>query len=121
MNSELLNLINKLESKITYEERRFVFEEMKYWFEDDKNKLVLLEAIEESIKLKNLDNLMILLIVLQSSPDKRFTKILCDILEMKEYNFMEGVADALFDIADERCINTVTKILLEYEIDEDLG
>jgi hypothetical protein len=121
MDKELTELLEELESKFTYEERVTLFYKIRKWFLDKDNNSYLLELMKDAINHKDYNLLMILLIILQPDQDKRFTEVLCDILKLREYNFMEGAADVLYDIADENSIETVIEILEEYIIDDDLG
>jgi len=105
------------EPQISYERLQQVMREIRTLgdISDD-----LLEAINEQCDRKNWGALFRLIGIIHYSPSKKFTRILCEILDNhKEQGIAENVVDALFSIEDESSILALTRSLDYYEPGDD--
>ena len=105
------------EPQISYERIQRVMREIRTLgdISDD-----LLEAINEQFDRKNWGALFRLIGIIHYSPSKKFTRILCEILDNhKEQGIAENVVDALFSIEDESSILALTRSLDYYEPGDD--
>ena len=75
----------------------------------------LLKAMQEQVEAKNWTVVTRLMHVLFLTVDRKFTPLLCDLLDNRNYDgYMEDIADALIDIQDERCIPSIIRALDYY-------
>ena len=105
------------EPQISYERLQQVMREIRTLgdISDD-----LLEAINEQFDRKNWGALFRLIGIIHYSPSKKFTRILCEILDNhKEQGIAENVVDALFSVEDESSILALTRSLDYYEPGDD--
>ena len=105
------------EPQISYERIQRVMREIRTLgdISDD-----LLEAINEQFDGKNWGALFRLIGIIHYSPSKKFTRILCEILDNhKEQGIAENVVDALFSVEDESSILALTRSLDYYEPGDD--
>jgi len=79
-------------------------------FSDD-----LLEVIQEAVATQNWPRLNAMLHVAFLVPDRKFTPLLCDLLDNhRNESDMEALADLLGDIADERSLPSIIQALNLY-------
>lgn len=103
--------------QVAYERFREIMQELRHIgdFSDD-----LLEAANEQLQKKNWGCLHRLIFAMQISPNRKFTEILCYLLDNhKEQGYADSIADALFDIKDEKAIPSLKKSLNYYEVGDD--
>jgi hypothetical protein len=81
----------------------------------------LLAAIQEQYNRQHWRNLAKLIWAVSSAPERRFTPLLCDLLENHPYDgYMEALADSLLEIADENSVPCITRSL-NYRVHGDDG
>jgi HEAT repeat protein len=105
------------EPQVSYDRFREIRHELKHIgdFSDD-----LLKAVNEQLQKKNWGCLHRLIFVMQISPNKKYTEILCYLLSNhREQGFADAIADTLFDIKDEKAIPTLKNSLNYYEPGDD--
>lgn len=84
-------------------------------FSDD-----LLEAMREELQKENWSCLFRLIFAVQEFPNRKFTPLLIDLLDNhRERGYSENIADALFDIRDERSVPALVRALDYYESGDD--
>jgi hypothetical protein len=85
-------------------------------FSDD-----LLQALRDQLKAGNETALVRLVHVMFLTPDRKFTPMLCDLLDNHRYErYMEAIADLLMDIRDERAVPAIVRALDHFvESDDD--
>lgn len=81
----------------------------------------LLAAMREQYDRQDWKNLGRLMWAVSLVPDRRFTPLLCELLENHRYEaYMEALADSLMEIADERSVPCITQAL-NYHVSGDDG
>jgi hypothetical protein len=76
-------------------------------FSDD-----LLQAMHEQLQAKNWTALTRLVHVIFLTPNRKFTPLLCDLLDNHRYDgYVEEIADVLIDIKDERSVPSMIRAL----------
>jgi hypothetical protein len=81
----------------------------------------LLAALREQHQRQDWKNVGRLVWAVGLVPDRKFTSLLCDLLNNHPYDgYMEAVADALLEIADENSVACITRSL-EYRVHGDDG
>jgi hypothetical protein len=76
-------------------------------FSDD-----LLAVMQEELDKQNWGRLTILIWAIASVPDRKFTPLLCTLLDEHRHDeYLEAIADAMFDIRDERSVRSLTAAL----------
>lgn len=79
----------------------------------------LLGVMQQQLKMQNWSALSKLIWAIQWVPDRKFTPLLCSLLDNHRYDgFMEAVADMLFDIGDERAVPSII-LALDYYVEGD--
>ena len=72
----------------------------------------LLAALRERRDLQDWKNLGRLMWAVSLVPDRRFTPLLCELLDNHRYDaYMEALADSLMEIADESSVPCITRAL----------
>lgn len=75
----------------------------------------LLNAIQERKNRKDWGNLCVLIWAVQQFPSPSFTPLLCDLLDNRASDdLLEAIADALFEISDERSVPSLLQALDYY-------
>jgi len=84
-------------------------------FSDD-----LLRALGEELQQQHWSCLFRLIFAVQAFPNRKFTPVLSELLDNhKNRGYSENIADALFDIRDERSVPALTRALDYYEPGDD--
>lgn len=84
-------------------------------FSDD-----LLECLRVEFQRQNWSCLFKLIFAVQAFPNRKFTPVLTDLLDNhREHGYSENIADALFDIQDERSVPALVRALDYYEPGDD--
>jgi HEAT repeat protein len=80
----------------------------------------LLEALREELHQQNWSCLFKLIFAVQEFPDRKFGPILSDLLDNhRTRGYSENIADALFDIRDERSVPALVRAIDYYEVGDD--
>ena len=106
-----------MKPQISYERFREILHELQFIgdFTDD-----LLKAVEEQLEQQNWGCLHRLIFVIQTAPNKKFTRILCHLLDnYKAQDYSDSIVDALFDIEDEKSIPSLIEALNYHEAGDD--
>jgi HEAT repeat protein len=84
-------------------------------FSDD-----LSQALLQELQKQNWSCLFKLIFAVQEFPNRKFTPVLIDLLDNhKDRGYSENIADALFDIRDERSVPALVRTLDYYEPGDD--
>jgi hypothetical protein len=79
----------------------------------------LLEALNSQLKEGNRRNLSKLIWAVEGVPDRKFTPLLCELLDKHRYDgYMEALADMLSDIRDEKSVPCLIRAL-DYYVEGD--
>lgn len=80
----------------------------------------LLELLVAELKNENWSCLFKLIFAVQAFPNRKFTPVLTDLLDNhKERGYSENIADALFDIRDNRSVPALVRTIDYYESGDD--
>jgi HEAT repeat protein len=117
MQKDIQSLFELLCASQTYENLHKVMDQLRTMgdFSDD-----LLEAMHKELKARNWRCLSLLTGCVLWFPDRKFTLILCELLDHHKDHFaaLEDIADLLHDIRDERSVPSLIRVI-EYYIPGD--
>lgn len=75
----------------------------------------LVEALSDCIALQDWKKATVVIWLMQETPSRLFTPLLCELLERREDDdYLEAIADALIDIRDENSVASILKSLNYY-------
>lgn len=74
----------------------------------------LLAALRSEVANQNWKGLSVLIWATLDSPDKRFTPVLCELLDRRVDNLLEATVDALDEIEDEDSVSCLIRALNYY-------
>ena len=120
MNEEFRKLYARLKESENHDQYQDAMRDLVELVESKDLSEGVLETTREELNVQNWSSLNNLIGLMQNAPNRKYTPILCELLDYRHFDLMEGIADALFDIVDERAVPYVIKTLLGYDFDEDL-
>lgn len=121
MSQQFRFLYAQLQNAKDYQSRQNTFDKLVSLIHSEGLENELYEIMQQAMASKNWQELKNIIFLVQEISDPRFVPLLCELLGYEQFDLMEGIADALYDLNSEKAVPYIIKTLMDYNIDEDSG